>query len=80
MHDRPLYSTDPHGHERPSPQIQAFIDPTTSTFTLLRQACDAPLDMPNLILPSVQVNIRAGHLPPAESDGHHYLKLPINVF
>jgi hypothetical protein len=46
----------------------------------MRQARDATLAMPNLILPSVQVNIRAGHLPPAETDGKHYLKLPINVF
>ena len=49
-------------------------------FVAMRQARDATLDMPTLILPSVQVNIRAGHLPPAESDGHHYLKLPVNVF
>lgn len=49
-------------------------------FVAMRQARDATLAMPNLILPSVQVNIRAGHLPPAESDGRHYLKLPVNVF
>ncbi|HEX5310880.1 MBL fold metallo-hydrolase [Aquabacterium sp.] len=49
-------------------------------FVAMRQARDATLAMPQLILPSVQVNIRAGHLPPAESDGRHYLKLPINVF
>jgi hypothetical protein len=36
------------------------------------------LQMPVLILPSVQVNIRAGHMPPAAADGHTYLKLPIN--
>jgi len=49
-------------------------------FVALRQARDATLAMPRLILPAVQVNIRAGHMPPAESDGRHYLKLPINVF
>ena len=53
---------------------------TEAEFVAMRQARDATLAMPNLILPSVQVNIRAGHLPPAESDGHHYLKLPVNVF
>lgn len=53
---------------------------TEAQFVAMRQARDASLAMPNLILPSVQVNIRAGHLPPAESDGKHYLKLPINVF
>lgn len=49
-------------------------------FVARRQARDATLAMPNLLLPSIQVNIRAGHLPPPESDGRHYLKLPINVF
>lgn len=49
-------------------------------FVERRQARDATLGMPRLILPSVQINIRAGHLPPAESDGQHYLKLPLNVF
>lgn len=53
---------------------------TEAQFVDMRQARDATLAMPNLILPSVQVNIRAGHLPPAETDGKHYLKLPINVF
>ncbi|MFZ4552267.1 MAG: MBL fold metallo-hydrolase [Aquabacterium sp.] len=53
---------------------------TEDAFVTMRQARDASLAMPNLILPSVQVNIRAGQLPPAESDGRHYLKLPVNVF
>ncbi|MGE5452393.1 MAG: MBL fold metallo-hydrolase [Acidobacteriota bacterium] len=49
-------------------------------FVAMRQARDASLEMPKLFLPSVQVNIRGGHLPPAESDGRQYLKLPVNVF
>ena len=53
---------------------------TEAAFVAMRQTRDATLAMPELLLPSVQVNIRAGHLPPAESDGHHYLKLPVNVF
>ncbi len=48
-------------------------------FIALRTARDATLEMPNLILPSVQVNIRAGHLPPAESNGMRYLKIPVNA-
>ena len=44
----------------------------------MRQARDERLDMPKLLLPSVQVNIRAGRLPPAESNGVRYLKLPLN--
>ena len=43
------------------------------------QARDRTLDMPTLLLPSVQVNIRAGQLPPAEANGVSYLKLPVNA-
>jgi glyoxylase-like metal-dependent hydrolase (beta-lactamase superfamily II) len=48
-------------------------------FVALRRARDITLDVPNLIIPSVQVNIRAGRLPPAESDGVSYLKVPLDV-
>lgn len=48
-------------------------------FVAMRQARDKKLDMPRLILPSVQVNMRAGHMPPAEDNGVSYLKLPINA-
>lgn len=49
-----------------------------NTFVEMRETRDATLPAPRLILPSLQVNIRAGALPPAESDGQIYLKLPIN--
>ena len=49
-------------------------------FVAMRTARDKTLSMPRLILPSVQVNMRAGELPPAEDNGVHYLKMPINVF
>ena len=48
-------------------------------FVAMREAREAKLDMPRLILPSVQVNMRAGHMPPAEANGVSYLKLPINA-
>lgn len=47
-------------------------------FAALRQGRDATLSMPALMLPSVQVNMRAGHLPPAEDNGVAYLKIPLN--
>jgi glyoxylase-like metal-dependent hydrolase (beta-lactamase superfamily II) len=47
-------------------------------FVAMRQARDATLAPPLLILPALQVNIRAGALPPPESDGQIYLKLPLN--
>lgn len=49
-------------------------------FVRMRTERDATLDMPRLILPSVQVNMRAGHMPPAEDNGQVYLKVPINRF
>lgn len=48
------------------------------TFVAMRRARDATLDMPVLMLPSVQVNMRAGHLPPPESNGVRYLKIPLD--
>lgn len=48
-------------------------------FVKMRQARDAMLEVPTLILPSIQVNIRAGRLPPPEADGVSYLKIPLNV-
>lgn len=48
-------------------------------FVALRTTRDATLAMPTLILPAIQVNIRAGELPPAEANGVRYLKIPIDV-
>ncbi|MFM5922585.1 MAG: MBL fold metallo-hydrolase [Novosphingobium sp.] len=48
-------------------------------FVALRQGRDATLEAPQLILPSLQVNIRAGAMPPAAPGGHTYLRLPVNA-
>ncbi|MDP2818693.1 MAG: MBL fold metallo-hydrolase [Polaromonas sp.] len=48
-------------------------------FVKMRSARDATLEMPVLILPSVQVNIRAGEMPPKEDNGVSYLKIPLNA-
>lgn len=48
-------------------------------FVAMREARDATLEVPRLILPSVQVNMRGGHLPPPEANGVSYLKLPVNL-
>ncbi|MEQ1497455.1 MAG: MBL fold metallo-hydrolase [Novosphingobium sp.] len=50
-----------------------------AAFVAMREARDATLAMPRLILPSVQINIRAGHFPEPESNGVSYLKLPLNL-
>lgn len=52
---------------------------TEAAFVALRHARDKTLDMPVLILPAVQVNVRAGHLPPPEDNGVSYLKIPVNT-
>ena len=48
-------------------------------FVAMREARDATLAMPRLILPSIQINMRAGHLPDPESNGTRYLKLPLDI-
>jgi glyoxylase-like metal-dependent hydrolase (beta-lactamase superfamily II) len=48
-------------------------------FVALRRARDAMLPMPELMLPSVQVNMRAGHFPPPEGNGIRYLKIPLDA-
>ena len=50
---------------------------TEDEFVAMREARDAGLAVPRLLLPSVQVNIRAGHFPPAEANGVSYLKIPV---
>ena len=52
---------------------------TEDEFVAMREARDATLEVPTLILPSLQVNVRAGRLPPPEDDGVSYLKIPLNV-
>jgi glyoxylase-like metal-dependent hydrolase (beta-lactamase superfamily II) len=65
--------------EQRAANIHVRADTPEADFVAMRRKRDATLDVPNLIIPSVQVNIRAGFLPPAESDGVSYLKVPLNV-
>lgn len=59
--------------------IHAHDGITEDEFVQMREARDATLDMPRLILPAVQVNMRAGHMPPADDNGVTYLKIPVNA-
>ncbi|MBX9817108.1 MAG: MBL fold metallo-hydrolase [Burkholderiaceae bacterium] len=65
--------------EQRASNIHVHDGVSEDAFVAMRSRRDAGLAMPTLILPSVQVNIRAGAMPPAESDGRVYLKVPINV-
>jgi hypothetical protein len=48
-------------------------------FVAMRKARDATLEVPTLILPSIQVNVRAGQLPPPDENGVSYLRIPLNA-
>ncbi len=65
--------------EERSNNIHVHEGVSEDEFVKFRTQRDATLDMPRLILPSVQVNMRAGELPPAEDNGVRYLKLPIDA-
>jgi glyoxylase-like metal-dependent hydrolase (beta-lactamase superfamily II) len=59
--------------------IHVHAGVSQAQFVALRQARDRTLDMPRLILPSVQVNMRGGHFPEPEDNGVRYLKIPLNA-
>lgn len=65
--------------EQRSANIHVHTGVTEGAFVAMRRARDATLPMPVLILPSVQVNMRAGKMPPPEDNGVRYLKIPIDV-
>lgn len=74
----PLCETTVAEQKRANTHIRDGID--EAAFVKMRTERDATLDVPNLIIPSVQVNIRAGHLPPPGDDGVSFLRVPVNVF
>jgi hypothetical protein len=76
--DRPVECCSSVGAEKAT-NIHVHDGITEEQFVQMRTARDKTLDMPNLILPSIQVNIRAGHFPEAEANGETYLKIPLNV-
>lgn len=65
--------------EQAARNIHVGAGTSEETFVAMREARDATLSAPQLILPSLQVNIRAGAMPPAEPDGRVYLRMPLNV-
>ena len=65
--------------EQQASNIHLRADTSEAEFVALRRARDATLSMPALMIPAVQVNIRAGAFPPAEGNGIRYLKLPLDT-
>jgi glyoxylase-like metal-dependent hydrolase (beta-lactamase superfamily II) len=66
--------------EQKRSNIQLNERTTREDYLEFRKARDAQLEMPTLILPGVQINIRAGEFPEPEANGTTYLKIPLNVF
>ena len=65
--------------EQRAKNIHVHDGVTEADYAAMRTARDRTLAMPTLILPAIQVNVRAGNLPPAEDNGVHYLKIPIDL-
>jgi glyoxylase-like metal-dependent hydrolase (beta-lactamase superfamily II) len=64
--------------EQKSRNVHVGAGRSREDFVALREARDATLAMPRLIIPSLQINMRAGHMPEAEDNGTSYLKVPLN--
>jgi glyoxylase-like metal-dependent hydrolase (beta-lactamase superfamily II) len=65
--------------EQKAQNVHAHDGISEDAFVAMRTARDATLDAPQLILPSLQVNIRAGAMPPPSAEGHVYLRIPVNA-
>ena len=65
-------------HKKKNIHVKTSI--TEDEFVKIRENRDKTLNMPKLIIPSIQVNMRAGNLPPPEDNGNVYIKVPINNF
>ncbi len=81
-HDYPTAGRNPLAQTSIAAQAEANIhvggEVAEAAYVAMRQARDATLPVPRLLLPALQVNIRGGRLPPAEGDGVSYLRLPLN--
>ena len=65
--------------EQRSGNVHAREGVSEDEFVAMRTARDKTLSTPTLLMPSIQVNMRAGKLPPAENDGVHYIKVPVRL-
>ena len=77
--DRDVYAWETTVAEERAKNIHVGGGKTEDEFVEMREARDATLDMPRLILPSVQINMRAGDMPPPEDNGVRYMKIPIDT-
>jgi hypothetical protein len=75
---RPQFAWESTVEEERRANVHVRLGTDEDSFVLMRTRRDATLEMPTLLLPSVQVNIRAGRFPPPEENGVRYLKIPID--
>jgi glyoxylase-like metal-dependent hydrolase (beta-lactamase superfamily II) len=82
-HDYPPASREPRWQttvaEQRARSIHVSDGVSEEEFVKMRTARDSTLEVPTLILPSLQVNVRAGQLPPADANGVAYLRIPLNA-
>ena len=82
-HDYPPAAREPRWQttvaEQRTHNIHVHDGISEDEFVAMRQARDATLEVPTLILPSIQVNVRAGELPPADENGVSYMRIPLNA-
>ena len=76
---RDTYAWETTVREEREKNVQVKESVTEDEFVAMRRARDAKLSAPRLLLPSIQVNIRAGKVPPAEANGVHYLTIPVTL-
>jgi glyoxylase-like metal-dependent hydrolase (beta-lactamase superfamily II) len=76
---RDVYAWEASVREERERNVHAREGVSEDEFVAMREARDATLSAPRLLLPSIQVNIRAGKFPPAEANGVHYLMIPVTV-
>jgi hypothetical protein len=77
--ERARHPVGDHGRRRARAQHPCQGRHSEDEFVAMREARDATLAMPRLIIPSLQVNMRAGQLPPKDEDGKTFLKVPVNT-
>jgi len=75
---RDVYAWETTVGEQKARNIHVNAEKDKDTFVEARNTRDATLAMPRLIVPSIQVNMRAGNMPPPEDNGVSYLKVPVN--
>jgi glyoxylase-like metal-dependent hydrolase (beta-lactamase superfamily II) len=77
--DRDVFAWETSVKEQQQSNVHIKAGVSEDEFIEKRTARDATLNVPRLLLPAIQINVRAGGMPPAESNGHAYLKIPLDT-